>query len=177
MDQALEQVYNKPAKGAGGVIDIMRRKEAVAVWNIVKHEKEGYTSNLRSEGQVNGLNGENTLHHDFSKTTAISSSKDVEMIVEYIKKVCNPLSSDLNGENVRNIVNGEENKEEFEFCMTSLDQGHDLYNEYASERLIEKSVRLLDKITRNKQGQKSTERRNSIDVNRETNRMMKYMLP
>ena len=80
MDQALEQVYNKPAKGAGGVIGITRRKEAVALWNILKHKKEGYTSNLWLEGQVNGLNGENTLHHDFSKTTAISSSKDVEMI-------------------------------------------------------------------------------------------------
>ena len=26
MDQALEQVYNKPAKGAGGVIGITRRR-------------------------------------------------------------------------------------------------------------------------------------------------------
>ena len=55
MDQALEQLYNKPAKGAGGVIGITRRKEAVALWNILRHEKEAYTSNLRSEGQVDGL--------------------------------------------------------------------------------------------------------------------------
>ena len=31
MDQALEQIYNKPAKGASGIIGITRRKEAVAL--------------------------------------------------------------------------------------------------------------------------------------------------
>ena len=50
MDQALEQAYNKAAKSAGGVIGYTRKKEAVAQWNLLHHEKEGYRNFLRTEG-------------------------------------------------------------------------------------------------------------------------------
>ena len=43
MDQAPEKEYNKPAKGQGGITGISRRKEAVAQWNIIKHEKSKFT--------------------------------------------------------------------------------------------------------------------------------------
>ena len=46
MDQALEQYYNKPAKGAGGIIGYTRRKENVALWNLIKQEKELFVSFL-----------------------------------------------------------------------------------------------------------------------------------
>ena len=39
MDQALEQSYNKTAKGKGGVIGITTRKATIAKWNLIKHEK------------------------------------------------------------------------------------------------------------------------------------------
>ena len=41
VDQALEKKYNKNAKGKGGIIGF-RRKEDVAKWNIIKHEKMQY---------------------------------------------------------------------------------------------------------------------------------------
>ena len=47
MDQILEKEYNKPAKGQGGIIGISRRKEAVAQWNIMKHEKSKFPKHLR----------------------------------------------------------------------------------------------------------------------------------
>ena len=72
---------------------------------------------------------------------------------------------------MRNIVSGEESAEEFEFCMTSLDQGYELYNDYVDKRLIEKSVKLLETISRNKTNPKSTEKKHAID--KETNRTMK----
>ena len=90
MDKALEQVYNKPAKGP--------------------------------KSQENVLNGENSLHHEFNKTNALSGLKDVGLIMDYIKRVCNPISNELNGERVRNNATGKENVEEFEFSMRSLDQ-------------------------------------------------------
>ena len=43
IDQALEKAYNKPAKGPGGIIGFTRRKESVAKWNLLQHEKAGYT--------------------------------------------------------------------------------------------------------------------------------------
>jgi len=115
------------------------------MWNILKHEKEGYSSNLRPEILVNVLSEENSLHHEFSKTNALSGIKDVGLIVDYIKRVCNPISTELNGERVRNIATGEENVEEFEFSMRSLDQGWELYNEYV-DRLIAKSLEKLETI-------------------------------
>ena len=39
-DMALEKCYNNPAKVAGGIIGITRQKEAVALWNLLKHEKD-----------------------------------------------------------------------------------------------------------------------------------------
>lgn len=39
MDQALEQNYSKPAKGQGGIIGVTRRKEAVLLHDLIKHEK------------------------------------------------------------------------------------------------------------------------------------------
>ena len=38
------------------------------------------------------LEGESKLHHDFGKSNAIYSSKDVASIIEHIKMICNPLS-------------------------------------------------------------------------------------
>ena len=35
VDQPLESKYNKPAKGASGVIEITRRKAAVGKWNFL----------------------------------------------------------------------------------------------------------------------------------------------
>ena len=140
-----------------------------------KHEKEGYSSNLRLESLVNVLNGENSLHHEFSKTNALSGLKDVGLIVDYIKRVCNPISTELNGERVRNIATGEENVEEFEFSMKSLDQGWELYNEYVDTRLIAKSVGMLETISRNKLYASGKDLIKPIDVNKEVNRAMKYI--
>ena len=43
MDQGLEMCYNKPAKGQGGIIGMTRRKEAVALHDITKHDTHSLT--------------------------------------------------------------------------------------------------------------------------------------
>ena len=63
MDQALEKEYNKPAKGQGGIIGISRRKEAVAQWNIIKHEKSKFTKHFRELCCLNEDN-EYTVYHE-----------------------------------------------------------------------------------------------------------------
>jgi len=42
MDQALEVSYNKVAKSSGGIVGFTRKKEAVAQWNLIHHQKECY---------------------------------------------------------------------------------------------------------------------------------------
>ena len=44
MDQALEKAFNKVAKSQSGIIGFSRRKQAVAKWNIKKHQKSNFTS-------------------------------------------------------------------------------------------------------------------------------------
>ena len=48
MAQALEKAYDKPAKGQGSIIGFTRRKEAVAQFNLTRHEKSKISSFLRS---------------------------------------------------------------------------------------------------------------------------------
>ena len=67
MDQALEKAYNKVAKGAGGVIGFTRRKEVVARWNIIKHEKSKIFSFLKSVCKMDNMD-ELSTHHEFSPT-------------------------------------------------------------------------------------------------------------
>ena len=45
-DMALEKHYNKTAKVIGGIIGLTRRKEAVALWNITKHERHLHVSSM-----------------------------------------------------------------------------------------------------------------------------------
>ena len=82
MDQALKKEYNKPAS-LGGIIGISRRKEAVAQWNIIKHEKSKFTKHLRELCCLNE-DSEYTVHHEFSQTLAEADEECVEQIVTYI---------------------------------------------------------------------------------------------
>ena len=43
-DQAVGKCYNWLAKVSGGVIGVTRKKDAVALWNIIKHEKEQFVN-------------------------------------------------------------------------------------------------------------------------------------
>ena len=45
-EMALEKCYNIPAKVAGGIIGMTRQKEAVALRNILKHEKVIHVAQL-----------------------------------------------------------------------------------------------------------------------------------
>ena len=66
MDKANEKEYDKVAKGGGGVIGITPRKEAVAQWKLINHEKVEYLRFLQELCDIDE-DGEYNLHHEFSK--------------------------------------------------------------------------------------------------------------
>ena len=74
MDQALEKEYNKPAKGQGGIIGFSHRKEAVAQWNIIKHEKARFAKHLWEVCCLT-VEDEYSLHHEFSVTLTEADEK------------------------------------------------------------------------------------------------------
>ena len=89
MDQALESKYNKPAKGASGIIGITRRKAVVGKWNLIKHKKSNYTKLLR---QMSGIKNEDeySLHHKFSKQRKESDLQCVKQLITYVNARENP---------------------------------------------------------------------------------------
>ncbi|KAK1899773.1 Bifunctional aspartokinase/homoserine dehydrogenase [Dissostichus eleginoides] len=91
-DQALEQCYNRPAKVSGGIIGVTRKKEAVALWGIIKHKKDQYVELLEMKGDVGG---ELSLHHAFNPSTATKIVMMVQDIEEYLQKVCSPLQDQV----------------------------------------------------------------------------------
>ena len=99
-DQALEQCYNRPAKVSGGIIGVTRKKDAVALWGIIKHKKDQYVDLLKEK---NDVQGELTLQHDFNPSTATTIVRMVRDIEEYLLKVCNPLQDQA----VMNLLTGE----------------------------------------------------------------------
>ena len=46
MDQTLEKANNKPAEGQGGIIGFICHKEAVAQFDLIRHEKAKISSFL-----------------------------------------------------------------------------------------------------------------------------------
>ena len=79
MDQALEKEYNKPGKGAGGIIEITRKKESVAKWNIVKHEKNKYRKFIDDICEGGKLD-EYSVHHEFSESQTAKDEEDIRII-------------------------------------------------------------------------------------------------
>ena len=77
-DQGLEKVYNHTAKAVGGIIGITRQKEAVAFWDIVKHQKNLFVSFVKDTVSIGDKQDElNILHHEFNPSKAEVSQKRV----------------------------------------------------------------------------------------------------
>ena len=94
-DQALEKAYNFTAKAAGGIIGSTRQKEAVALWNIIKHHKDLFVSFLKVTVDIGEHQGElNHLHHEFNLKSAGKGKSRVEKLVNYIETVGNPFEVD-----------------------------------------------------------------------------------
>ena len=91
-DQALEQQYNRPAKVSGGIIGVTRKKEAVALWGIIKHKKDQYVDLLKRNDDIQV---ELSLHHEFNSNTATTIIGMVIDIEEYLPKVCSPLQDQM----------------------------------------------------------------------------------
>ena len=89
MDQALQNAYNKPPKGPGGVISFSNRKEAVAQWNRIKHRKAQFTFFVLDLCQLND-DREYSLHHEFSEAIAWADEEAVEQVTTFIAERQNP---------------------------------------------------------------------------------------
>ena len=166
MDQALEKEYNKPAKSHGGIIGITRRKEAVAKWNIIKHEKSSYTKFLEDLCDLSD-DTEFSLHHEFSLSLAKNEESYVEEITNYISERMNPFDS--SSSKILNFVTGQEMHSKITvYNLKCLENGKAAYNEFISSRLQDKTVQLFDRIPKMRKKDGMTNITKKIDVKKET---------
>ena len=128
MDQVLEQSYNKPAKAAGGIIGITRKKEAVCKWNIIKHEKANYKKFIE-DVSMSRNDDEYSLHHEFSVSATKHDLEAVEQVMSYVSERSNPF--DLSSTTLTNIVTGKQiDGDTISFLIDCLKDGEDQYQQF-----------------------------------------------
>ena len=91
MDMILKKKHNNLAKRPSWIIDVSRKKEAVCKWNLIRHDKLPYTSNL--EFLWNHIAGdEYNLDHKFSPSANKADKIAVDTLFEYFKDCINPFN-------------------------------------------------------------------------------------
>ena len=105
---------------------------------------------------------ETSLHHDFSHSAAKASSIQAQRLYEYIKDNWNPLKSELDELPIRNIANGSENDGNFDFVMSYLHTGEEMYQKFVESRLVTKVDGLFATIKRNTPSKTLAERKKWI---------------
>ena len=101
-DMALEKVYNKPAKIKGGMT---RRKEAVALWNLIKHEKYLFVADLSDLCRLSDNDDELNYQIMISDATTVQGYERFEMLSHTILSIGNPFARSTR---LHNIMSGAE---------------------------------------------------------------------
>ena len=108
MDQGLEKAYNKPAKDNSGIIVFSRRKEAVAKWNIIKHEKVKYKY---------------SHHHEFSEAAIKYDDECVQQVVTFIQERFNHFEVGEAAAISNIVTNSQIDQETALFLLHSVENG------------------------------------------------------
>ena len=148
-DMALEKCYNKPAKVAGGIIGMTRRKEAVALWNLLKHEKDLHVAQLLEWCNLGDKDdSELSLHHEFNPSSTKIGHVRAKTLLNYINSINNPFGT---GSRLHNICTGVEIPQEaVDGLFECLKIGENSYQEFIHTRFDEKEKHLHDTIPTNR---------------------------
>ena len=171
-DQALEQSYNRPAKVSGGIIGFTRKKDAVALWGIIKHKKDEYVHLLKMQDDVDG---ELSVHHDFNQSSAKKIKELVQEIQNYLLKVCSPF---LDLETLKNVLTGEiVSKVDVTKLLCCTKMGGGAFAEFVENRLRDKKVSIHSTISKIKYSSPhvSTHSASKTDIKDETIKALMFI--
>ena len=174
MDQALEQSYNKTAKGKGDVIGITTRKATIAKWNLIEHEKMQYINVLYDFCELS-IYDEYSLHHDFSDAATAQNIKFVENIIDFVEQRNNPFKKD-NYNVVKNIATGTIiNQDATDFLVSCTEYGRKAYEKFVDEHFSKKSKKFLDFIPKRKIRSGKQTPAKPLDVQKQNVKALKYI--
>ena len=151
-DMGLEKVYNFDAKASSGIIGFTRQKEAVALWDLLKHDKDLYVVFMKEmvalQDERESLSSElNSLHHEFSERQADKSMERVNQLITHMQRIGNPFSRTAS-QKLHNITTKEElSRFDVDCLLNTIETDEERYKAFKTERLEEKSVSLHAKIS------------------------------
>ena len=140
----MEKAYNKPANSPGGVIGLTQKKESVAKWNLIKHEKMKYAKFIDDVCEFNAQD-EYSTHQEFSSSTTASEESNIQTICQFLSQ----LGDIFDEGDFQNIVTGEilDNATK-QFLLGCLESGDKLFYDYRNNRILLKNKMLFDRISK-----------------------------
>ena len=104
-----------------------------------------------------------------------ADEKCVDQIVTYIAKRNNPFDTSITTK-VTNIVTGKEvNKETSFFLINCIKKGEESYNELTQARLIDKTKKIMDPITKVRKIRKHSAPNEKIDIKKDKIMAIRYI--
>ena len=151
------------------------QKEAVAKWNLIKHEKMQYINHL---SEICDLNSESeySLHHEFSEEITKNDVENVSNIKSFVKDHINPFVISPDSNKIRNLATGVVmNTQESNYLLNCLIVGEESYQNFKKERLDEKTKDLFNTIPKSNKIKKVLVATKSINIKKETIKALKYI--
>ena len=148
-DMGLEKGYNKPAQTVHGIIGYTRRSEALALWNVLKHEKDAYVRNLKEMCHLTDHDDEFSLHHEFNQKSARRSHERVCLLKKYyILTIRKPFNQNKQFCNL--VTKVEIHQSTTGKLLDCMSIGDDGYVNYVQSRLVDKDTPLQAPIPANR---------------------------
>ena len=69
-----------------------------------------------------------------------------DRVVDYIKRLGNPIGVDTDGQSIRNVATGQSHSLVYKSKLTCITLGNELYSEYKEERLDKKTASIFDTL-------------------------------
>ena len=110
-----------------------RQKEAVALWNFLKHEKDLHVAQLLEWCNLGDKDdSELSLHHEFNPSSTKIGHARAKTLLDYKKSINNPFGA---GIRLQNISTGAEiTQEVVDGLLECLEIGEKSYQEFVESR-------------------------------------------
>ena len=121
------------------------------------------------------VDGQYSLHHDFSNATAKEDIESVETIKKYTASHQDLFGISLT-KNITNITTGEMVQNfKIEYLLNSAEQEETLYKQFVETRLREHSKSLFDTLTKRNQKEPVSSSDKPVDIEKENVKALKYI--
>ena len=148
---ALEQTINRSQKSTGGIIGSTRRKQYVALWELIHHEMLAITNLHREVGGINAVSYDLQGNRNFSSAMLKSYESNLQAIINVIERTENPVSISTTEPKLHNIQTREIMTEGIQQPLLNVQAiGQAAYDKFRKERFVHNTVRYSEPIHRTK---------------------------